>query len=171
MAFKGILSEKVGIIEGVIDTGIIVIAHFDNPARKATFNFLKEVLLWRRKCLIPVTTIIGAYHIMTKYLGVEEVSACKALTKTLETRSPAFYEDINIDSALDSLTYALAYRIESWDGYIVHLARKYRAPIIYSVDQELARKVKGVTVVNPIPPNIFAEYNKWLNERLRVPRA
>lgn len=167
MVVKGSLSEKDRPIEGVIDSGVIVIAHFENPAREEAFNFLRDVLTWRRS-LIPITCIIGAYHIMTRYLGIEEVSACRALTRTLETRSPAFYEDVTVDAALDALTYAIAYRIESWDGYLTHIAKTHGAPILYSVDQELARKVKEVRVMNPIPPDTFTAYNKWLNERLQL---
>jgi hypothetical protein len=48
----------------------VVIAHFENPAREEAFNFLREALTWRRRILIPVSTIIGAYHVMTEYLGV-----------------------------------------------------------------------------------------------------
>ncbi|MEM2123098.1 MAG: PIN domain-containing protein [Candidatus Bathyarchaeia archaeon] len=166
MVFKELLPQKTGPIEGIADTGLIVIAHFKNPARDEAFNFLREALAWRRRILIPVSTIIGAYHIMTEYLGVSEVSACKALTKTLETRSPAFYEDISVDSALDALTYALAYGIESWDGYLICLARIHEAPVIYSVDRELARKVREVAVLNPIPANVFEKYNRWMEEKL-----
>ncbi len=65
------------------------------------------------------------------------------------------------------MIYALAYKIESWDGYILYLAKIYGAPAIYSVDKELARKVKEVAVVNPIHPEIFEKYTKWLEERLK----
>lgn len=166
MAFKKILPQKTGPIEGVIDTGIVVLAHFKNPAMSEAFNFLRESLTWRKKALIPVSSIIGAYHIMTEYLGVSEVSACRALTKTLETRSPALYGDISVDSALDALTYALAYRIESWDGYVIHLAKAHGAPVIYSIDKELAKKVKEITVLNPIPTDVFERYNAWMEEKL-----
>ncbi|RLI28095.1 hypothetical protein DRO58_02875 [Candidatus Bathyarchaeota archaeon] len=165
MVLTGLLPKEAGSIEGVIDTGVVVIAHFDNPARKAAFQFLKKVLAWERRCIIPVTAILGAYHIMTKYLGVEETAAFRALTRTLETRSPAFHEDISVDSAKDSLTYALSYKVESWDGYIIQLAKNLRAPIIYSVDRELARKVKEIQVINPIPSSIFARYTSWLSDR------
>jgi predicted nucleic acid-binding protein len=163
---EGLLPEEDRPIEGVIDTGIIVIAHFENPAREEAFQFLREALTWRRRCLIPTTAIVGAYHIMTRYLGVDEASACKALTRTLETRSPALYEDLTIDAALDALTYAIAYKIESWDGYLIHIAKTHRAPVIYSVDQELSKKMREIPIVNPIPRDIFINYNRWLRERL-----
>jgi len=171
MAVKGLLSEEAGPIEGIVDTGVIVIGHFENPARAGAFEFLQNVLVWKKRCLIPVSTIIGAYHIMTEYLGVDRLPACKALSKTLETRSPAFYRDVDVDSAREALTYALAYEIESWDGYLIHLAKTNRAPIIYSVDQELTRRAREVMIVNPLPHRLFVKYNNWLKEKLGSQRA
>lgn len=108
----------------------------------------------------------GAYHILTRYLRVERASAYEALTRTLRTRSPAFYENISVETALESLTNALGYNVESWDGYIIALAKKFRATI-YTVDARLARKVRAVPVVNPIPDDVFKEYNRWLESHLR----
>lgn len=164
MVHGRVQSEKAGIIEGIIDVGIIVIAHFENPARIHAFNFLKPILLWKRKCLIPTSATMGAYHIMTEYLGVDRFSACKALTKTLETKSPAFYEDISVDMVTDALEYALAYKIESWDGYIVSLAKNHGAVIIYSIDGELAKRVKDVEVINPIPGDVMRKYHDFVAE-------
>lgn len=164
MVHGRVQSEKAGIIEGIIDVGIVVIAHFENPARIHAFNFLKPILLWKRKCLIPTSATMGAYHIMTEYLGVDRFSACKALTKTLETKSPAFYEDISVDMVTDALEYALAYKIESWDGYIVSLAKNHGAEIIYSIDGELAKRVKDVEVINPIPGDVMRKYHDFVAE-------
>lgn len=168
MAVQEILSEKVGFVEGVIDTGIVVIAHFRNPARKAAFDFLSGVLRWERRCLIPTSTFLGAYHIMTEYLGVDRVRGERTLKETLQTRSPAFYEDVTIDQVLDALMYAGGYHVESWDGYIVSLARNFGAPIIYTTDRELAQKVEGIEGINPIPRDTFTKYNKWLKKKLSV---
>lgn len=49
--------------EGVIDVNIIVPACFDNPLKKSAINFLSEVLTGKRDVDIPLSTIIGAYHI------------------------------------------------------------------------------------------------------------
>jgi len=166
MVHGRVQSEKAW-IEGVIDVGVVVIAHFENPARLHAFDFLKDVLLWKKRCLIPTSAIMGAYHVMTEYLGVDRDSACKALKKTLETRSPAFYGDLSVDMAIDALENALTYKIESWDGYLVYLAKNQKAPVIYSIDGKLARRVKEVKVINPIPAEVFLEYNRWLNARLR----
>jgi predicted nucleic acid-binding protein len=53
------------------------------------------------------------------------------------------------------------------NGYLVCLAKNQEASIIYSIDGKLARKVKEVKVINPIPVEAFGEYNRWLSERLR----
>ncbi|HID91040.1 TPA: PIN domain-containing protein [Candidatus Bathyarchaeota archaeon] len=149
-----------------MDTGIIVIAHFENPAQRSAVNFLSEILGMKVRCVIPTSAFLGAYHIMTRYIGVEAVAAFRALSKTLETRSPTLFTDIPIDLAIDALAYAGGYRVESWDGYIMALARAFNAPIIYSIDKGLSRKVKGINVVNPIPEEEFRAYCTWLRGKL-----
>jgi len=165
VVFKGVQPEKDG-VEGVVDVGIIVIAHFENPAKDYALEFLKDVLLWRKRCLIPVTAFLGAYHILTNYLGVERVSACEALKKTLETKSPAFYTDISVELAVEALTNAMGYRIESWDGYIVAIAKAHSAPIIYSIDKKMKRRVKDLHIINPIPEDVLRKYNEWLERNI-----
>lgn len=139
-----------GSIEGVVDVGLVVIAHFSNPARDHALDFLRRVLLREIRAVIPVSCFIRAYHIMTSYLRVPRADAKKALTLTLMTRSLALYEDISIDHAIDALDIAAAYNVESWDGYLVALARSLRTNEIFSIDRELSR-VEGIIVVNPIP--------------------
>jgi len=106
---------------------------------------------------------------MTEYLGVEEVSAYKALTRTLETRSPALHPDLSIDQTIDALTYANGYHVESWDGYIIALAKEVNAPLIYSIDENLSTKLKEIHVINPIPREEYDSYNQWLRQRLSTP--
>jgi predicted nucleic acid-binding protein len=62
------------------------------------------------------------------------------------------------------LEYALAYKIESWDGYIVSLAKNHGAVIIYSIDGELAKRVKDVEVINPIPGDVMRKYHDFVAE-------
>ena len=97
---------------------------------------------------------------MTEYIGVERVAAQRALIKTLELRSPALREDIPTDLTIDAVTYASGYHVESWDGYIIALSRLLNAPIIYSIDKELMRRVKEVKVINPLPEGEFKKYNE-----------
>ncbi|MGB3459323.1 MAG: hypothetical protein WBB08_08535 [Halobacteriota archaeon] len=94
MVHGRVQSEKAGIIEGIIDVGIVVLAHFENPARIHAFNFLKPILLWKRKCL--------------------------------------------------------------------SLAKNHGAVIIYSIDGELAKRVKDVEVINPIPGDVMRKYHDFV---------
>ena len=165
MALERVLSEK-DRVEGIVDVGVVVIAHFENPANKQALEFIRNVLLWKRRCLVPTSTLIGAYHILTSYLGVERDSACNALLKTLKTLSPAFYEDITIELASEAIVNATSYKIASWDGYIISLARIYNAPTIYTIDSKLASKVKDIQIINPIPEEAFKKYNEWLESKL-----
>lgn len=166
MVFERVQSKKDRPVEGVVDVGVIVIAHFQNPAQKQALDFMREVLLWKKKCLIPTSTVLGAYHILTSYIGVERSSACGALLKTLRTLSPAFYYDINLELASEAILNATRYRVASWDGYIISLARKHQAPIIYTIDTKLAKRVKDITFVNPISEETFRKYNEWLERKL-----
>jgi len=34
------------------------------------------------------------------------------------------------------------------------------------VDEELAKKVEGIGVINPIPRNVMKEYQKYIQERM-----
>jgi len=158
--------ENLASISGVVDVGIIVMGHFNNPAKVDALEFLKKVLKQEIRALIPVTAFIGAYHIMINYLGVPRKSARDALTETLNTRSPAFYQDVSIDDAMESLDVASVYNVESWDGYLVALAHKFNCNIIYSIDKKLSR-VEGITVINPIPEDKMRKYHEFIRKLTR----
>jgi len=160
------LKRNLDLIEGIVDVGLVVIAHFENPAKTYAVEFLKKVLSREIKAIIPITCFIGAYHIMTNYLRVPRLSAKKALVHTLMTRSPALYEDISIDDAIDAIDIAATYNIESWDGYLVALARNLGTKIIFSIDKKLSR-VEEIIVINPIPKDIMKKYHEWLSEKLK----
>ena len=89
------------------------------------------VLKLEIKALIPTTAFIGAYHILTNYLKVPRKDARDALILTLSTKPKVIYEDVSIIDAINAIEYAAIYKIESWDGYIVSLAKKFGARTIY----------------------------------------
>jgi len=134
--------------DGVIDVGIIVVSIFKNPLREGAVKFLRDVLLRRRRAAIPVTAILGAFHIATRYLKSPTMGVREALLKMLETRSPAFHPHVSLDDAIDAIEYATYYGVKSWDGYMAKLAKSVGNSIVYTLDEEL-RKVGGLVVVNP----------------------
>ncbi len=152
---------SLGLINGIVDVNIIVLSHFENPARIPALNFLRSVLKFEIRALIPTTAFIGAYHILTNYLKVPRKDAKDALVFTLNTKSKAIYEDVSIDDAIDAIEHAAIYKIESWDGYIVSLAKKFGTRNIYTIDKKLQR-VEGIFVLNPIPEDKIKQYHKFI---------
>lgn len=86
-------SGKLG-LEGIVDVGIIVMAHFRNPAREFAARFLQDAFSLRRRVTVPLSTYLGAYVIMTRYLRLGRDRVASALAETLSAESPAFYENI-----------------------------------------------------------------------------
>ena len=149
----------------VVDVSVIVPACFENPLRDAALEFLGDVLALKRKAALPTSAFLGAYHIATRYLRAPRVAVKKILAKLLETRSPAFYQDISIDLVLDALDYAAGYRVESWDGYVIAVAVRLGASVVYSLDKELSR-ARVVEVVSPFPEEEVAKYHEYLRSLL-----
>ena len=151
--------------EGVVDVGIIVVSLFKNPLQERAVELLSHILLQRKRATIPVAAILGAYHVATKYLKLPAVEVKKALVEMLETKSPAFYPYVFPEDAADALNYATYYRVESWDGYLVKLAKSIGNNIIYTLDESL-RRIRDIIVVNPFPQELVEEYHKFIQRKL-----
>ncbi len=152
-------------LDGLVDVGIIVIAHFENPAAGHAREFLKKVFLSKIKAGIPLTTFLGAYHIMTKYLRLDPILVSRSLKRTLSLNSPIFIEDILKLDVIRSLEFASYFEIESWDAYLLSLAERYGAKVIFSIDEELKKKIgKNLLVVNPIPEDVMERYQDFIKK-------
>ena len=153
-------------IEGVVDVGIIVISHCENPAKEAALDFLEAVLTGERKCVIPVTAFIGAYHILTRYLRIRREEAARELIKTLSLEVEAFYPYVLKELAIEAIATASDFNVEGWDGYLVSLARALGTSNIFTIDQRLSR-VRGINVIIPIPEDVLRKYHEWVARRAR----
>jgi len=153
--------------EGVLDVSILVPACFENPLKEYSIAFLAEVLTQEKPAALPVSAVLGAYHVTTRYLRTPRVSVKKVLEGILNSGSPALYPQISPTTALDALDYALAYDIESWDGYLISIARSLGSTVVFSLDEELS-KVREITAVNPFPENIVKRYHDFLEEKLHT---
>ncbi len=158
--------ESLAYPEGVVDVSIIVPTCFENPLKESSVNFLSEVLLQKRRAALPVTAVLGAYHIATRYLRIPKLSVKKVMQGILTTSSPALYPHVTPEIVEDALDYAAAYNIESWDGYLISLTKSLGSTIIYTLDTELS-KVKEITVVNPFPQEKVKQYHQFLRKKLR----
>ncbi|MEM2417067.1 MAG: PIN domain-containing protein [Nitrososphaerota archaeon] len=157
------LKESLAYPEGVVDVSIVVVTCFDNPLKEYSITFLYDVLTQKRRAALPISSIIGAYHIATRYLKVSRISVKKILESLLAIKSLAFYPQITTQLAIDALEYATYYNIESWDGYLISLAKSLGTSIIYSLDKEL-EKVKEITVVNPFPEEAVKQYHEFMKK-------
>jgi predicted nucleic acid-binding protein len=153
-------------IEGVVDVSILVPCCFDNPLKELAANFVADVLARKKPAVVPATSVIGAYHIATRYLRTPRLAVKKILEGMLRTRSPALFSEISPELVEDALNYSAVYGIESWDGYLVAVARILGVKEIYSIDEELS-KVREVYVRSPFPKDKLEEYHRHLGARRR----
>jgi predicted nucleic acid-binding protein len=158
-------SAKSG-FEALVDVGIIVLAHFRNPARKYADQLLLDALTLKNRILIPVSTYLGAYIIMTRYLKLRSGHVAKALLKTLSVESPAFHGNLSKAVAEKAIASASELGISSWDCYLIELAKELGINKIYTIDEEMIKKVKDVEIENPIPRNVMKEYRQYVQEKM-----
>ncbi len=159
------LGESLVQVNGVVDVSIVVPICFENPLRRFAVEFIARVLELEEKALIPVTAVLGAYHIATRYLKTPRRLVKKILTGLLETRSPALYPQIPIRLAAEALDIASSYRIESWDAYLVALARSHNARYIYTLDKGFER-IPEIMARNPFPEKLTRQYHEYVGELL-----
>jgi hypothetical protein len=77
---------------GVVDVDIIIVTLLKIPY--GVVKFLSDVLSQKKRAAIPVTAVLGAFHVTTRYLKLPATDVMKILIKMLETMSPAFYPHI-----------------------------------------------------------------------------
>ncbi|MEX2707010.1 MAG: type II toxin-antitoxin system VapC family toxin [Candidatus Freyrarchaeum guaymaensis] len=152
-------------IEGVVDVGLIVLSHCENPAKGEALDFLEKVLLGEQYCIIPLAAFIGAYHILTRYLRVNRDGAKQELLKTLSFDLEIFYHDVTRDEVIESLVLASEFSVEGWDGYLINVARRFETNNIYTIDRRLV-KVPSVNVIIPISEKVLRAYHIWVKERV-----
>ncbi|MEM2954093.1 MAG: type II toxin-antitoxin system VapC family toxin [Candidatus Bathyarchaeia archaeon] len=151
--------------EALVDVGIIVLAHFRNPARRHAAQLLLDALTFKKRVLIPIAAYLGAYIIMTRYLKLRGDRVAKPLLKTLSVESPAFYGNLPKTVVEKALASASTLNISSWDSYLIELAKELGIKKIYTIDEELKKKIKDVEITNPIPQNVMKEYHQYIREK------
>jgi predicted nucleic acid-binding protein len=82
----------------------------------------------------------------------------------LETRSSAFYPYISLEDAIDAIDYATYYKVESWDGYIIRLAKNIGNNIVYTLDEDL-KKIKDIIALNPFPKELIEQYHEYIKRK------
>ena len=151
---------------GIVDIGPVVLSHCENPAKDEAIDFIKKVISGEINAIIPLTAFIGAYHVMTRYLRINCKEVADELLTTLELRSPVFFGDLSIDETISAIRSAFNFNINGWDGYLVALAEKIGASIIYTIDKKLT-KVKHLSIIIPISEKTLRIYHDWLSAHIK----
>lgn len=160
MAERGLGAEEAR-YSGVVDVSIVLVSLFNNPLRSGAIEFMGEVLSRKNLAAIPTSAFLGAYHIATRYLRCPKDLIAKEIKETLNLASPAFVEDISIDAVQEAVDIAMAHDIESWDGCLVAMARSFKAPVIYSLDEGF-RKILDVSLIIPFSMEKVEKYHNWV---------
>jgi len=156
--------------DGIVDVSIIVVSLFRNPLEEEAVKFLPGVLIRKRRAAIPVTAVLGAFHIATRYLKLPIVGAKEKLVKMLKTETPAFHPYVSLRDAINAIEYAVLYKVHSWGGYIIELAKSIGNSIVYTLDREL-EKIKDIVVVNPFPKDLVKRCHEHIERRLKTMRG
>jgi len=152
--------------DGVVDTCIIVASLFSNPLYKLAVEFISKILAQEVNAAIPLTSILGATHIVTRYLRIPFEEVERRVVKLLETESPAFYPHVYMANVEQALDYALRYRVKPWDGYIVSLAKTIGENTVYTFVKEF-EKVEGLEIKNPFPEEVVRRYHEYVSKLLQ----
>ncbi len=148
--------------DGIIDVGVVVMAHVQSPVQDDALRFLYDALNGTRNAVIPTPTFLGAYHVMTSYLNVAPETATNVLTDTIDQQSNAYYEHVHTADLRLALQTANTHDIESWDAYLLALAQRLDTDVIYSIDTELREKVDNYTVAPPLSQDKIDQYHAYL---------
>ncbi len=165
MPDKNLDSNISNSIDGIIDVGCIVIAHFDNPIQTEMVEFLEPVLQWKQHLGIPNSTFLGAFHILTSYLRVSPIDAKSSLLDTFRLVSPCFIADIRKEVVIEALELATCYKVESWDGYLISLAKIIGTNVVYTIDKKMD-KISEIIVKFPVEKEKMDVYHQWLSSKL-----
>jgi predicted nucleic acid-binding protein len=144
----------------LVDVGIIVLAHFRNPARKYAAQLLLNAFT-----LNSCEHLSRSIHHHDEYLKRRSDDVAKALLKTVSFESPAFYGNLPKAIVEKAIATTSELSISLWDSYLVELAKELRIDKIYTIDEEMARKVKDLRIENPILTNVMKEYHQYIREK------
>ncbi len=95
--------------EGVIDVGVLLPSVFDNPPKE--MKLYRVCAIRRKACVLPISSVIRAYHNATRYLKIPRVPARKILGSILLSGSVSLYQDVDVEVANDGLDYSSTYGI------------------------------------------------------------
>jgi len=122
-------------IEEIADVGIIVTAHFENPLQQKMIEFIGNIIQGKKNIIVPLSSFISAYFVLTTYLKVSRYQAKTTLFATLEKETPLFSPRIDDTVVMNAIDISSVYNLESWDRFLVELANLFAASHMYTIDK------------------------------------
>ncbi len=153
--------------KALIDVGVLVLAlEKNNPIRQKYLGIIEKCVRGEIRAYIPYTVILGTYHVLTTRFKVKPSDALDILKTFMESRKIRWIVDMNHAIILRSLEIASKLGIESWDGYILALAKKYGISVIYSIDTDLTKegKIEVRGLLSDDEKNLLDKYLRKLKE-------
>lgn len=158
--------EKVG-FEAIVDVGPIALAIVENPAQAEVLDWLSRVLRGEIRCVIPTSTIMGAFIVATNYLRADPMDVASKLFKLVGVGDVLWFSDLSVERVKRSMEVARDYGIDSWDAYIITIMKDLGLGVVYTLDEGDFSKVAGIKVVNPVSRENFHKFQEWLRGNKR----
>lgn len=159
--------EKSERYDATIDVGIIAIALIENPAQNDALSVLEDALRERIKVLIPLSVILGAYHVLVEVYRSDEKEVTNRLLNLLKARKIMWYETIKKDRVDPILEMASEKHVESWDAYLISIMEDFGIKTIYTTDLKDFSKFPQFDSINPISEENWDKYTKWFEEKIK----
>jgi len=150
----------------IADVGPIALAIVRNPAQEDALDWLTKILRGEIGCVIPLTTIMGAFIVSVNYLGAKPCDVAERLKMLVGAGKVFWYSEISVDIVKRVMKIAQSYSIDSWDAYLVWIMKKLNLEIIYTIDTSDFKKIEDIKPINPISPEKFKELQEWLRTRI-----
>ena len=159
------MGRKEARYEAIADVGPIALAVVENPAQADALDWLNKVLKGEIRCVIPLSSIMGAFIIAVHYLRARPDDVADRLYSLAGIGEALWFSDLSLNRVKRSMNIARNYLIDSWDAYLVTIMHDLRLRIVYTTDVNNFAKIKGIEPINPITEEKFIELQRWLKSR------
>jgi len=150
-------------VKAILDVGIIVLAiEKNNPVRSKYLGILEDCIKGRIVSYIPLTVILGAYHVLVKVFKADRNITRNKLLSLMQAKKIRWIPEISSNVTKRAIEYASVYDFESWDGYLLALMRDFDIPVIYTIDEDFQR-VNDIEVEGLLNQEEKDKLNAYIN--------
>ncbi len=159
------MGRKEARYKAIADVGPIALAIVENPAQNDALKWLNKVLKGEIRCVIPLSSIMGAFIVAVHYLRARPDDVADKLYSLVGIGEALWFSDLSLNRVRRSMRIAKNYLIDSWDAYLVTIMHDLGLRIVYTTDVNDFAKIEEIEPINPITEEKFAKLQKWLESR------